>query len=136
MANQNCHILFTRLPSFIWCPHFQINIDLSELELDQNYRTWVRLQHKDPPAENGHKKKCVCVCVCVRVPVCVCVYLCVCVSTYTPTYLSLLIIFLPIFSLTLSQLSLSVMTLALSVSKSSCTNKGSYQVPITNHSLN
>lgn len=34
----------------------QINIDLSELELDQNYRTWVRLGHKDPPAENGHKK--------------------------------------------------------------------------------
>ena len=37
--------------------HSQINIDLSELELDQNYRTWVRLGHKDPPAENGHKKK-------------------------------------------------------------------------------
>ena len=34
----------------------QVNISLSELEIDNDYRTWCRLQHKDGPEENGHKK--------------------------------------------------------------------------------
>ena len=33
----------------------QVNIELSELELNTHYRTWLRLQLKDPPAENGKK---------------------------------------------------------------------------------